>query len=133
MGYRVSERYGELGQKVLESHDDLSWILERGVSIGFLESDKEKKSKGRIVRGECIRPPELYRDLLPYDFLIVIYDNCIGDLIEEQLEILMYHELLHIGLDGKGVDAKLTVTPHNLEDFREVVEQYGPDWDKPKE
>lgn len=58
----------------MEAHPDLAWIKGRKVRIAFLASDRIKKSHGRPVLGECVKVGGIYKALLPYDFLIVIYE-----------------------------------------------------------
>ena len=96
--------------------------------IGYLASNWEKKKSGRFVLGECIRVKDLYRPFVPHDFLIVIYRRNTIALTEKQMEILMYHELLHIGIDEAGEELKYVVNPHDLEEFRAVADRYGVDW-----
>lgn len=45
------------------------------------------------------------------------------------MEALIYHELLHIGIDGE----KYSVIPHDLEDFKAVIDRYGAHWSDVKE
>lgn len=125
---RVSEEYSALAEKVIENHEDLHWIRKLNVRIGYLESNREKKKSGRFVLGECIRVQDLYRPFVPHDFLIVIYRSNTIALTEKQMEILMYHELLHIGIDEAGEELKYVVNPHDLEEFRAVADKYGVDW-----
>ena len=127
---KVSEEHEKIAEKVIRDHEDLHWIGKLKVSIGYLISDQEKKKSGRSVLGECIKVKELYRPYVPHDFLIVIYEpNTIG-LTEEQVQILLYHELLHIGIDDEGENLKYIINPHDVEDFREVIDRYGIDWAK---
>ena len=49
---------------------------------------------------------------------------------DEQMEILLYHELLHVGMDDTGEEVKYIVNPHDVEDFRAVIDRYGIDWAK---
>jgi hypothetical protein len=44
---------------------------------------------------------------------------------EHQLEILMEHELRHIGVADSG---ELVIEPHDIEDFRAIIDNYGLDW-----
>ncbi|MDO4647954.1 MAG: putative metallopeptidase [Eubacteriales bacterium] len=98
--YERSEKYKKLMDTVIEEHEDLAWI-QGMVSIDCLAADKQKKSDAGYVLGECIRVKDVYREYCPYDFLIVIYEkNCAG-MTEEQLKILMYHELLHVDVGEK--------------------------------
>lgn len=123
-----SEKYTELAGAVIAAHPDIAWIADADLEICFMGSDQEKKSKGRAVLGECIRVKDLYKEFCPYDFLIVLYDPNIERLTEEQLRILMYHELLHVGMDEGSGEPKYMVNPHDVEDFRVILERYGMDW-----
>ena len=38
---------------------------------------------------------------------------------------MLQHELLHIGQSEKGT---FIVKPHDVEDFREIIDEYGLDW-----
>lgn len=114
--------------EVIQQHRDLGWILNAGIEIDALISDREKKSNGRLVLGECVRVKDLYKPYCPYDFLIVIYEkNCIG-LDERQFDILLYHELLHIGMNEKKEETVYVINPHDVEEFRTIIDKYGIDW-----
>ena len=67
---------------------------------------------------------ELYRAYLPYDFIITFFERNTGFLNENQLKVLMYHELRHIGIGEKG----LKIVPHDVEDFSDILSRYGLDW-----
>ena len=123
-----SKEYAELAEEVINEHEDLQWIKDAGISIGYLGSDKEKKSKQRAVLGECIKVKDLYKAYIPHDFLIVIYEPNTQELTEEQLKILLYHELLHVGMNDSGTETRYVVNPHDVEDFRAVLDRYGMDW-----
>ena len=125
--YWLDPKLEELGDKVQAEHTDLFWIRLAGFQIGYLASDIEKRKGDRDVHAECIKVPELYRVLLPYDFLIVVYLPNMGYMSEKQRKILMYHELLHIDVTSRG-DPK--VRPHDVEDFHRILEQYGAHWDR---
>ena len=131
MLYEQYEPYAELGEKVIESERSLQWIAEADVRIGFLRSFKEKTKSGKIVLGECIKVPELYEPFCPFDFLIVFYEENIVGLTGQQLRILMHHELLHIGVNEKDGELVYRIVPHDIEEFKEIVDRYGLYWDSP--
>jgi len=58
----------------------------------------------------------------------VIYETNTAGMTEQQLRILLYHELLHVGIDEAGEGLKYVITPHDIEDFRKVIDRYGIDW-----
>ncbi len=118
------EIYGELLSEILkENRPD---ILVAGVSVGVVRSAKKKVvSKDKIVFGECKKVDELYKVFCPYDFLIIIYEeNCAG-FNDKQMRILLYHELLHIGIDDKGKPYKKA---HDIEEFDEIFLLHGLNW-----
>ena len=124
--YEKSTEYRNLGKRVIKLHSDLSWLKESKIRIGYVSSDYEKKlAGGRLVFAECRKVSDLYQAFIPYDFLIVVYYPNAALLDEEQMQILMYHELLHIGIEASG---KLYVVPHDIEDFYTVINQYGMGW-----
>lgn len=129
--YQTSEEYEQMADEVIEEHEDLYWIRKANARIGYVSSMIEKQSNGRYVYGECMKVKEIYQLYAPYDFLIVLYEPNISHLDREQLKILLYHELLHVGISFDGAEFK--IRPHDVEDFRTVLEQYGLDWAKKKE
>lgn len=125
-----SEEFAELAQEVIQEHRDLHWIIAAGINIGYLESNREKISKGRETLAECIKVKDLYKYYIPHDFLIVIYAPNVSGMSRDQLKILLYHELLHVGMNEKDGVPKYIVNPHDVEDFRTIIDRYGLDWAK---
>lgn len=126
----MSEMYSQLAEEVFQEHSDLQWIRQSGISVGYCESDREKKSAGALVLGECFLVREPWSAYCPHDFVIVIYAPNVVDLKESQLKILLYHELLHIDMDEKNGEPRYRIRPHDVEEFREVINTYGLDWSR---
>ena len=118
------EIYGEMLSDVLR--DKRPDILDAGVSVGVVRCSKKKVvSRDHIVFGECKKIDEIYKIYCPYDFLIIIYEENCAEFSEEQMRILLYHELLHIGIDDKGKPYKKA---HDIEEFNEIFLLYGLNW-----
>lgn len=126
--YSRSEYYRKLGNEVISEHKDLEWLIVRNVRIDYIVSGKEKKRHGADVFGECKKIEEIYQLYTPFDFLVIIYAPNIIELSDEQKKILLYHELLHIGIEEKDGKLIFRINPHDVEDFRKVIDQYGIDW-----
>lgn len=126
--YRQSEEYAELAWEVIRERDDLRWIEQTEITIGFLTSDEEKKRSGKVILGECRLVKSLYRDFVPYDYMIIIYEPNVARLTRDQMKILLYHELLHIDVREKDGEPIYKIRPHDVEEFREIVDQFGLDW-----
>jgi predicted metallopeptidase len=115
----------KLGQKIIKAFDEFSFIREYDIKIGYLIS-YERKAGEKIVYADCRKVQEVFKAYLPFDFIITFYDRNIGHLSEKQVKILMLHELRHIGLGMKGYKLR----PHDIEDFKDILEPYGLDWDQ---
>lgn len=123
---KQSSIYAEMASEVIRNTPSLKWIMEEDISIGYLASNYPKKSNGKIVCGSCRKVPDRDKWAIPYDFIITIYEPNVEEWGEDKLKILLHHELLHIGR-GNG-QAKFRVIPHDVEDFKEIINQYGIDW-----
>ena len=116
----------KLGRRVIRDRPDLAWLRECRVRIGYVVSSKAKTKDDRIIFAECHKVKPLYQAFIPYDFVIVFYEPNTMMMDDAQREILMYHELLHISMEDNGY---LKLRPHDIEDFRVILDQYGLDWD----
>ena len=124
----VNEEYNEIMHELIEERPELEYLRYAPVTIICLSSCHRKKKNGALVHGQCEKVQEKNKWSIPCDFTITIFEpNCV-DFTDEQMRILIFHELLHVGIDGSD----FYVRPHDLEDFRVIINQYGTDWDKVK-
>ena len=126
----ISQEYTEIADKLIKSEPILDYIKKSKVRITFLGSDHEKKANRKLVYGECEKVPDKYKWAVPCDFTITVFEPNVEKFTDSQLKILILHELLHIGIEEDGNEEKYYCYPHDLEDFREIIERYGMDWDK---
>ncbi|WP_407399587.1 putative metallopeptidase [Treponema sp.] len=94
--------------------------------IAFIWSEKPKMSKGKVVFADTTKVEERVRFLSRIDFIITFYRPACADLTGDQMEILMHHELMHVGFNSE--DGKTKIIPHDIEDFRAILEAHGMDW-----
>ena len=123
----ISEFYTDMAHDLIEEEEDLAYLRKAPVTIVYLESTHKKKSGGRKVLGQCEKVQEKNKWGIPADFTITIFQPNVEELTIEQLRIVLFHELLHIGRDFESIE------PHDLNDFRYIVNRFGADWAKPKE
>lgn len=122
--FEIAPDLEELGDKVLSAMPEFAFIKNNGVKIGYLKSYENKKASGKTVFAECRIIKGIYTAYLPFDFIITFYQFAISSLTENQLKILMLHELKHIGLNYKGY----YLVPHDIEDFSDILSKYGLSW-----
>lgn len=116
-------------EAVFASHpDEFRELLDEAAPcrIAYVHSDREKKSNGRTVYADTTKVSDLMKALCHFDFVICFYGPACEDLPEAVLELLMYHELLHVGYEPRL--GKCWLIPHDIEDFDRIIRRYGIDW-----
>lgn len=126
-----SKKLEKLANRLIKENIQLNHIKDYGIKVGYLSSYEEKTDKGKIVQGECIKIKKTYQAYLPYDFLIVFYENNIIMMNEKQREILMIHELMHIGINENTLRTSYTIIPHDVDDFNMILDEFGNHWNEP--
>jgi len=125
----IREEYAEMAKKIIDEELLLTDIANSQATIVYLGSDYAKTSKGKTVFGECEKVADKNKWAIPADFTITVFEpNCVG-FTEEQMRILLFHELLHVGIEflDDGSE-KYSIKPHDYEDFKIVIDRYGTDW-----
>lgn len=127
----INEHYAEIGFDLIQTEDALEDIRESEVTIVYLSSDLKKTSNGKAVLGQCEKVADKYKWGLPCDFTITVFEPNVVGFTEEQFRILIFHELLHVGIgcDKHNTEA-YNVKPHDLEDFKLIIDRFGTDWDE---
>ena len=122
------ERYELIGRDLIATEPELEYIRNSDVQIAFLASDNPKKSKGKLVFGECEKVPPKYRWCIREDFTITVFEPNVEHFTEEQYKMLIFHELLHIGIELGEDKETYSIRPHDLEDFRIIIDRFGTNW-----
>jgi len=112
-----------LAESIINKFPELSFINAYGIKVGYVLSYEAKKGE-KIVYADCRKLNVVYQAYLPFDFIVTFYHFNTEILSENQKKILMLHELRHIQLTERGP----SVRPHDIEDFKDILERYGNDW-----
>jgi hypothetical protein len=125
----LSEEFTKIGGNLIATMPELEHIKDSRVRIAFLESDYDKRSNCKSVYGECEKIADKNKWALKADFTITLYAPNIEGFSEKQIAILLFHELLHVGIDYReGGEEVYSIRPHDVEDFKVIIEKYGVDW-----
>lgn len=127
----ISEMYAEIGMELIKTEDVLADIANSQATIIYLSSEHKKTSNGKIIHAECEKVSEKYKWGIPCDFTITVFEPNVEGMTDEQLRILILHELLHVGIvfNSDGTES-YNIKPHDLEDFKLIIDRYGTDWSK---
>lgn len=119
---QISERYTKIGEFLIDNVEELEDL--KSENIIYLSSTAEKKSKRRRVYGECEKVQEKNKWAIPCDFTITLFEPNLKEMSMEQIAVVIWHELLHV---GSGDDTKY-VRHHDLNDFKSIIERFGVNW-----
>lgn len=119
--YKISNYLEALGNECIVKYEELNHL--DTCRIKYLECDKKRKSGNKKIYADCHKVPEKEKAICNIDFIITFYHDSF-DLSDYAKEILMFHELLHVGYDGENC---YTIS-HDLEDFKLIINTFGTDW-----
>ncbi len=121
----MAEDLQELATSVIDEHrEELGFIEDMEIQVGFVRSYKRKIKDGRIILADTEKTKYKYTAYLPYDFIITFYEPNVEMLTDEQKRTLMWHELRHIGIGEKGYK----IVPHDIEEFFSIINKCGLNW-----
>ena len=129
---QINENYQRIAEELIENEPELFYIKDSRVRIAYLESDSAKKADAdKLVLGECEKVQAKNKWAINYDFTITLFKNNLVGLSPDQIRIVMFHELLHVGIEpGPEGDESYSVRKHDLEDFKLIIDKYGTEWSK---
>ena len=132
--YTKTNEWDEALLELIEDEPSLSKIAYWAVRVEIVYSGKAKKSKGKPVIATIERVPDLYRGISLIDYVITLHKPCLEGLSCEQVRVAIFEQLLKIQIeeeeDGSDVH-DLMLRGYDYEGFKEIIDRYGSDWDKP--
>lgn len=132
---KLNPGYEKIAQDLINTEPELAYIKNSRARIAYLDSDVAKKAGGGdfLVHGECEKVQAKNQWAMPYDFTITLFYNNNIEFDDQQLRVLLFHELLHIRIDqGPDGDETYTTRKHDLEDFKYIIDRFGTDWCGPR-
>ncbi len=122
--YEKSAELAQIAEKVITENAVFTPLM-GGCRIAYQTCENSKTGNGKVIYADTERVKDKLKALLPYDFIVTFYAD--GTALSDEIkERLMYHELRHIGFDAES--ERYYIVPHDLEDFKDVIEKWGVDW-----
>ena len=127
----INNDYAEIADELIRNEYSLIHLLESRAKIIYLSSDYAKTSKGKLVFGQCEKVADKYKWGIPADFTITVFEPNAAKFTDDQIRILLHHELLHVGIDKKADGSEsYSIVDHDIEDFKLILDKYGTDWSR---
>lgn len=124
----INEKYADIAAELIENEEALEHIKNSQATITYLSSEKKKVADGKITFAQCEKVPDKYKWGIPCDFTITVFEPNVENFTDEQIKILLFHELLHVGITLKDGKEYYSTLPHDLEDFKLIIDRFGTDW-----
>ena len=121
---RINDHYQCIASELISERPELEAIRDSDVQIICLSSTHSPKKGDKTVYGQCEKISEKYKWGIPCDFTITVFEHNILGFSEEQIRILLFHELLHVGIEKD----RLFIKGHDLEDFKVIIDEFGTSW-----
>ena len=127
----INNDYAEIADELIRDEYSLLHLQESRAKIIYLSSDYAKTSKGKLVFGQCEKVADKYKWGIPADFTITVFEPNVQKFTEDQIRILLHHEILHVGIDKKADGSEsYSIVDHDIEDFKLILDKYGTDWSR---
>ena len=124
--FEISKDLADLAKRVVDKYPELALLRDTNCKVAYQYSDKEKTSNGKTVYADTTKISDKMKAIAPYDFLVTFYKPSVQGIGEKKMEILMRHELKHIGFDP--ATGKCKIIPHDIEDFEVIIKDCGMNW-----
>lgn len=125
----INDKYTQIGYELIREEKALENIAHSMADIIFLSSDKAKTSRGKLIHAECEKISDKYKWGIPCDFTITVFEPNVERFTDQQIKILLFHELLHVGIEfNQNGKETYFIKPHDLEDFKIIIDKYGTSW-----
>lgn len=127
----INKQYADIATELIATEDVLTDIANSQATIVYLSSEHKKTQNGKTIFAQCEKVAEKYKWGIPADFTITVFEpNCVG-FSDDQIKILLFHELLHVGIEFCEDGSELySIRPHDLEDFKLIIDRFGTDWNE---
>lgn len=130
---QISEEYTAIAEDLIQSEDVLAHLRDCKATIVYLSSEHKMMKDTKAVLGLCEKVNEKYKWGIPADFTITLFEPNLIGLSSEQIRIVIFHELLHVGIGYHDGEEQYSVIPHDIEDFKYIIDRYGAHWSEPTE
>ena len=128
MEFEQNAKMRQIAERVTRAYPEVFGHIDvsRIAFLYELTGKPAKYGRNRTAAGVCIKPKSVFRDLLlmhgaEYWYIIAFFGEACEGRSLEWLQLLMYHELRHIGEDGKLVE-------HEIEGFLDEFDLAGTRW-----
>lgn len=126
----LNDNYRTIAEELIDQEPELFQLKRSSARIAYLESDATKKSGDFVTLGECEKVQSKNQWAMNYDYTITVYKKNVQHMDQDQLRVLIFHELLHIEIlyDPETGKETYSVRKHDLQDFKSIIDRFGVNW-----
>lgn len=128
--FQVNEAYRPIAVSLCKKFPELKHVPTG--SILFLDLTEAKGvTNNKIINAQISKMPEKWHEIIyqltgrRFQYYMEFFQRNIGHMSKEQIILLIYHELRHVGMDGSLVH-------HDIEEWANMYHRLGVDWSATK-
>ena len=123
--FELDEKRTKVLRKLVKRHPKQFGHIDPEHVVAIVDKDSDRAR----AYADCSLVPLRITPLTPYQIVITIYE-CNYRRMDRNAKILcLFHELLHVAEGPSGYKLRR----HDLEDFKALVEVFGPNWPQRKD
>jgi hypothetical protein len=122
--YRLMREVRKFHRETADAKIALAWRIDTNPDVD-----------GRLVLGRCIKASDLQRELVDWDFVILLNKEVWDDpgFTADKKKALLDHELCHAAVafdnDGPKIDSRgrkvWRIRKHDIEEFQDIISRHG--------
>jgi len=135
--YLINEAYRPIAEQLKEKFEELQYVPVK--SMLFIDRQETKqKHANKIVCAQVSKIPNRFQDIIyqltgkNFTYMIEVFKANTAHMNRAQIVALLYHEMRHIQLVVTENGADLKLVGHDVEDWAQMIERLGADWNTAK-
>lgn len=122
-GFALSDEVADVARDIIDAHATMADLGQLRIAYLFNYARTRGDARGMHTVAKAIKAPALWSTLSEYDGAVWVQADAWASMNDRQHRAVVLHELLHFLVDEQG---KLTLVLHDVEEFTQVVAEYGP-------
>lgn len=117
----VNEFYEPIARALIHKFEETFKHLNKSRILFIEDREWEPQNASWNWKARIKKVSDQFKEATGYDYIIETRGYYTSEMTREQLVLLIYHELKHVGLDGKLIH-------HDIEDWGNIVATFGREW-----
>jgi uncharacterized protein YqiB (DUF1249 family) len=136
--YSINEAYRPIAEHLKEKFEELEHVPVDSILFIDRQETKQKRAN-KTVCAQVSKVPTRFQAIIyqltgyTFTFMIEVFKANTAYMTRPQIVALLYHEMRHIQLVVTDSGADIKIVGHDIEDWTQMVEKLGVNWNSEKQ